>query len=355
MFARGGKYSWPRSATPRPHLRVDSPLVAEASPDGARPASAAPAAHPSTARALWRLTRPRFAFWLLWIPFIGYGFALWDRALDWTNLEALLLVLLAWLALNAGTMWLNAALDRRERGSLFARPAPIPQHIVGDGYTALGLAVLLSVLANLYAGLCAVACAALAVLYSHPATAWKGHPVAGPVTNAVGYGLLSGLAGWVLVGVAMNVRTALTLALMSLWLLGATFAAQAFQREDDLRRGYRTLVVTHGPAACLRAARICMNAAVGAVLLLAIWGYYPRLCLLATPVFVLADRFMQQWMRQPEGGGPRWAAGLIQRMLLGGIAIFALAYTDYLYAHHTGGEVAGLGTVVGRPAAAREP
>ena len=297
-----------------------------------------------TARVLWQLTRPRFAFWLLWIPLIGYGFAHWDRALDWTNPRGFVMLLPAWLLLNAGTMWLNAALDAHETGALFAAPTRIPACARKCGYGALIAGVLVGFASGLWVGMCAAGCALLAVLYSHPATAWKGHPVKGPVVNALGYGVLSAGAGWSLVGVAMNLRTATTFALLTLWLLGATFCAQAFQREDDRRRGYRTLVVTHGSRAALSAGRWCANAAVGAVLVLTTIGWFPRLCLLATPIFWLADRWMRRWQRQPEGGGPRWAGGYIQRMLAGGLVYFALAYVDYLSDWHEGGPVAGAAT-----------
>jgi 4-hydroxybenzoate polyprenyltransferase len=203
------------------------------------------------ARALWRLSRPRFALWVLWIPCIGYGFAHWDRALDWTRPAAFLVVLLAWSLLNAGALWLNAALDRDDAGALYARATPLPEHLRSYAYASLALATALAGLASVATGLCAAACALLAVLYSHPLTAWKGHAVLGPAVNALGYGILSGLAGWVLVGVSMNWRTAVTFALMTLWLVGATFAAQAFQQRDDAHHGYRTLVVTHGPRVCL--------------------------------------------------------------------------------------------------------
>ena len=302
-----------------------------------------------TARALWRLSRPRFTLWLLWIPLIGYGLALWDRALDWTRPGAFLLVLGAWPLLSAGTLWLNAALDQGDRGALFACATPLPPHLRGYGLVALAAGVALGFGANFGVGVCAAACAALAVLYSHPLTAWKGHPWLGPAVNAAGYGVLSSLAGWLVVGVSMNARTALSLGLMTLWLLGASFAAQAFQQQDDARHGYRTLVVTHGPRVCLRAARWCMNLALGGVLCLSAVGYYPRLLWGACPFFVLADRWLQRWLALPDGGDSRWAAGLIHRMLLGGLAMFVLAYADYLVDYHQGAAVAGLNTAAGRP------
>jgi 4-hydroxybenzoate polyprenyltransferase len=279
---------------------------------------------------LFWLSRPRFACWLLWIPFIGYGFALWDRALDWTRPGALLLVLVGWLSLNAGTMWLNAALDAHERGALWLSRVELPNGLAIYAAAALCLGVVAAAVADVRSGLCAAGCALLAVLYSHPRTAWKGNSVLGPLVNTVGYGLLSPLAGWYVADVDLNLRTAVTFALLALWILGVTFASQAFQREDDALAGHRTLVVTHGPAACLRVGRACVDVAVLGVMLLSAFGYYPRAVLLAVPMFWIADRHLRRWQRQPDGGGPEWVAGLVARMLAGGAVIFLLVWADYL-------------------------
>jgi 4-hydroxybenzoate polyprenyltransferase len=228
-------------------------------------------------------------------------------------------------------MWLNAALDREESGAVFALHGPVPSHVGMAGYAALTGSVGLASLTNWIALGCVVGAALLAVLYSHPRIAWKGHPVLGPTVNVVGYGLLSPLAGWSVANAPMSPRTALTFALWSLWLLGAYFSAQAFQQHDDQRRGYRTLVVTHGPTTTLRAARWCMNGAISVTMGLTIAGVYPRLTLLAYPTFWVADRWMVQWQRQPGGGGPEWATGLFVRMLSGGLFLFALAYIDYWF------------------------
>ena len=104
------------------------------------------------------------------------------------------------------------------------------------------------------------------------------------------------------------------------------------------------MVVTHGSRGALRAGRWCANSAVLAVLLLNAVGFFPRLCLLTIPLFWIADRWMRRWQRQPEGGNQHWAAGYLQRMLLGGLVYFALAYVDYLWDWRQGGTVAGLAT-----------
>ena len=51
--------------------------------------------------------------------------------------SALALVLLAWVALHAGTLWLNAALDRDEGEVLWGRAVPVPANAALGGYAAL--------------------------------------------------------------------------------------------------------------------------------------------------------------------------------------------------------------------------
>lgn len=288
---------------------------------------------------LWHLTRPRLAAYVLGIVLFGYGFAHFDADRSHAhNLSGLGWLLVSWWLLNAGTMWLNAALDREEGEAVFSRGSyestlarwelPFPLHYAGFG--ALTLAVLVALATPPVAAGCAAVCAVLAVLYSHPRTAWKGRPVAGPLVNGLGYGLLSPLAGWAVADAPFTARALVTLGLWTLWMLGAYFCAQAFQREDDERRGYRTLVVTHGPASALRVARWCMNLAVVAAFALSAWGFYPRMTLLGYPGLVAADTWMKRWQVQPGGGHAGWAAGLFRRMVGAGGDIIALAYLDYL-------------------------
>src|SRR5690606_1412062 len=92
----------------------------------------------ATARALWTLSRPRGALWVGALPLLGLVWAHWDRALPLRAAGwGLAAVVVAWLLLNAGTLWLNAALDRDEGEVLFGRPAPVPPGIEGFGYAAL--------------------------------------------------------------------------------------------------------------------------------------------------------------------------------------------------------------------------
>lgn len=303
----------------------------------------------STALALWRLSRPSFSFWLLGVPMIGYGFAHWDRALPARNAAAIPWLLASWYLLSAATLWLNAALDEDEGGALFAAKTPRPKRVDLWGYGGLALSVALAAMAGRGVLAACAVCAVMSVFYSHPKTMWKGHPILGPMVNVVGYGVLSMLAGWWIADVRMNLRTVLSFAMLSLWILGIFFAAQAFQHDDDARRGYRTMVVTHGPAGALRAGRICMTTATLGFFVLAAIGFFPRACLFSLPFFFVADRHMARWQREPGGGTAKWANGYVKRVLFAAIATLAFAYVDYFRAYENGEAVCGLGTEAGRP------
>ncbi|MCA9571391.1 MAG: hypothetical protein KC656_26310, partial [Myxococcales bacterium] len=63
---------------------------------------------------LWTLARPRLMPFVVGLVVLGYAWAHWDRALVVRGGRELLVVCVAWALLHAGTLWLNAALDRDE-------------------------------------------------------------------------------------------------------------------------------------------------------------------------------------------------------------------------------------------------
>jgi hypothetical protein len=299
--------------------------------------------------ALWVHARPRLLPYVLALTAAGWGWAHWDRALSLRGGGTFLLVLLSWTLLHAGTLWLNAALDRDEGEVLMGQSAPIPPHIVGFGYAALSLSAVVGAAASPLSGAAAAICAVLAVLYSNPKTAWKQHPWGGPFVNLVGYGLLSPLAGWAVAEVAVNARTVLVWCLGASGVLGCYFAAQAFQQAEDAARGYRTLVVTHGPVATLLAARCLVGAGFLGGASLAAVGWLPRVCLVGVPLAFWIDRWFARWARQPGGGDEGWARGLAKRLLLAGLLALGLTFGEYARESYAGGPVAGLGTASGHP------
>lgn len=304
---------------------------------------------PLTLRGLWRLGRPAMILWVLALPLFGYFFELWNRAIDFRHFRRMVLVLGAWLALHLGTMWLNAALDRDEESPLFASATPVPDHVDLAGYAALAACVFFAFEAGPGPLACAVPCVMLAVLYSHPWTVWKGHPLLGPFTNVVGYGLLSPVAGWLVVEQAPSLRMVVTFSLLACMVTGGYFAAQAFQQGADEARGYRTLVVTAGPERTLRLARWLMLVPVCSGLVLSVAGFYPRSCLPFFPYFLWVESYLRRWRAQPDGGDARWASGYLKRLLVGGLLLLAVAYVEYRIQYELRGPVAGRATSFGYP------
>ncbi|MEO0602351.1 MAG: hypothetical protein AAF211_12995, partial [Myxococcota bacterium] len=119
--------------------------------------------------------------------------------------------------------------------------------------------------------------------------------------------------------------------------------------EEDRARGYRTLVVTHGPRVTLQVARACVFVAFLGGVTLAVLGWIPRLCLLAVFGWGIADRFFARWMSQPDGGDESWARGLANRLLIALLLGVSLAFAEYVNDSLHGRPVAGLGTAAGHP------
>ena len=295
------------------------------------------------------LARPRLLPYVALLPLVGYGWAHWDRALTPVDGPGILVVMLAWALLHAGTLWLNAAVDRDEGEVLLGESIPVPPGIEAWGYLALAACVALAAAVDPISGVAALICAVLAVLYSHPRTLWKGHPVLGPFTNLAGYGLLSPLAGWAVVDVPPDARTAAVWGLGGLGILGVYFAAQAFQQEEDTARGYRTLVATHGPRGAVLAGRWCIGVGFLAAVALAVLGWFPRICLLAAPLGVWVDAWFVRWAREPDGGGEVWARGMANRLFVAGLAVLVLVLGVYVDQARRDVPVAGLGTAAGLP------
>jgi 4-hydroxybenzoate polyprenyltransferase len=201
----------------------------------------------------------------------------------------------------------------------------VPHIARAAGYVALATSPLLALPLGALPFACALACAVLSTLYSHPRTAWKGHPVLGPLVNGLGYGTLSPIAGWAAASGVFTWRAVATLALIALAIFAIYFAAQAFQRDEDTRRGYHTLVVTHGPRVTLAAAHMLLRITILGALALAAIGVYPRVVLASAPAWLWADRFLARWRSAPEESR---AGGLMLRLSAAGIATLLAIYAQ---------------------------
>jgi 1,4-dihydroxy-2-naphthoate octaprenyltransferase len=298
---------------------------------------------------LLTLARPRLMPYALALPLLGFGWAHWDRALMLRGASELGWVLVGWLLLNSGTLWMNAAMDHDEGEVLMGQAVAVPSFAGPAGLLAVIAAVVVCLPAGWVVTCACFVCAVMAVAYSHPSLAMKGHPVGGPVINWLGYGLLSPLAGWWVVGVAPNPRTLAVWGLGSLGVLGCYFAAQAFQQKEDGERGYRTLVVTHGPQFTVQAARTCIALGLFGSVVLCLAGWFPRICLVGIPLWWWIDLWFVKWAKEPNGGTELYARVLAKRMLITGLLAMALTFTEYVRASVAGEPVAGLGTAAGHP------
>jgi 1,4-dihydroxy-2-naphthoate octaprenyltransferase len=299
--------------------------------------------------AYWHLARPRMLPFVWLLAVFGFAWAHWDRALQLRGSAGLGWVCAAWALLHAGTLWLNAVLDRDEGEVLLGRAVPVPRGATRAGYTALAATVPLAFVGHPLAGLAAVGCVVLAVLYSHPATAWKGHPIGGPLVNLVGYGLLTPLAGWSVVDVPANPRTLVVWALFGIGILSPYLLAQAFQGDEDRARGYRTAVVALGPQRTLQLARLALAVVLVGGTVLAVVGWFPRVCLVALPLWLWIDDLLRQWARLPDGGSAEWALRFARRVLVAVAVMVGACFVEYARQSYAQEPVAGLGTVAGLP------
>jgi 4-hydroxybenzoate polyprenyltransferase len=301
---------------------------------------------------IWRLVllaRPRGALLVCALPLLGYGYSLWEQGSTVSVVEVaptLLHMAGVWLLGHMGAMWLNAELDRDEGAVLLGRSVTVPRGTGILAYCALALSILAALPLGWIASACVAGCAVMAILYSHPRIALKGHPIFGPLINGAGYATLSPVAGWAIATPTWNWRVPITLAGGVLGVLGLYFAAQAFQRDEDGRRGYRTLVVTHGPQVTLQVARVCIAISMGVLLFGSIAGIYPRALLIAALPCFLVDRWMARWSRVPGGGDGRWASGMVVRLMVALTLVLIGAYTHHFTQMAWDLPVGGLGTAI---------
>ena len=319
-----------------------------------KPDAAAPEGRPramGTARALWILARPKGMLFVSLLPMIGFAYAYWDHGCEDPTLAPFAtmgLLALAWAVPHAGTMWLNAGLDRDDKPTLFGESVSVPPHVGLYAYPTFAFSIGLGFWLGTGVGVCVVLCTILSILYSHPRTAWKAHAFGGPFVNAAGYGALSPLGGFLVSGFAPTIRGAAVLAVAVTWITTAYFAAQAFQEEEDRERGYRTLVVTRGAAFTLRMTRVLFWLAGGGTLALAAFGWFPRVVLVAFPGLLWVDRLIADWERQPKGGDESWARRFFLRMFAVSLSVLLCVSVDYGWTLRETGLPGGLATAGGR-------
>jgi lycopene elongase/hydratase (dihydrobisanhydrobacterioruberin-forming) len=170
------------------------------------------------------------------------------------------------VCLNGGTLAFNSAIDRDE-GDVGFLNSPPP---LRGGLAAVGLGFMLVGLgASLALGWAYTAIYGLSVvmswLYSSPPARLKARGGWDVVINAIGYGGLTALAGWL--AVREPLRGLDVCIFVGYAFLFAAFypMTQFYQREEDLRKGARTLALALGD----RGSMIFIHAAL--VLAIAAW------------------------------------------------------------------------------------
>jgi len=230
--------------------------------------------------AALRLTRP--AQWpiltgqllvgmLLAAPALGPAGNEWLGGLPWWRLAA------AWLAwvvlLNGGTLAFNSAYDRdTEAVAYLANPPEPPPWLAAAALLAMMLgAGLGTILVGWFFGGLVWGCLALSVLYSHPRTRWKSRPGLDLLTNMVGYGAGTTLAGLTAAGGGSPSAAGWWLATGFGLLFGSFYPlTQVYQTRADRQRGDRTLTTALGIRTALVVALV-LGLAAGFTLS---WGCY---------------------------------------------------------------------------------
>jgi 1,4-dihydroxy-2-naphthoate octaprenyltransferase len=201
------------------------------------------------------LLSPLF-FWGAWWSTVGAPDALdpWRLAVAWVALHVFL---------YGGTSALNSFYDRDEGpiGGL-AEPPPVDRGLLAWSW---GVQLAGAPFAAWVGGPFLVVWIALllvATAYSHPATRWKASPAAALAAVGLGQGGLGAIAGawavrstWPEARALLATPTAVAYLLVAALLVLALYVvSQAYQVEEDRRRGDRTLPVLLGARRALRVA-----------------------------------------------------------------------------------------------------
>lgn len=249
-------------------------------------------------------------------------------------------LLAAWAAwvvlLNGGTLAFNSAHDRDTGAVAYLRRPPVPP----AGAAAAAVLWMLggvALAASISAGLAALTatCVALSVLYSHPATRWKGIPGADLAVNMAGYGGGTTLAGLLAGQRALGGATAGPDG--PGWLLVAGFAlmfgslyplTQIYQVGADTARGDRTLATALGAGRSLGLS-VVLGALGGAALVgTVVWrgaGWWATAPAAAVACWLLA---LARWRRRAVWMSDREH----ERGMYGALAIWAVVDAAMLLA-----------------------
>ena len=199
--------------------------------------------------------------------------------------SAILGVALWVVFLNGGTLAINSAFDRDEGDVAYLRRPPRPpRHLFAFGLGLMGTGLAAAAVALPFGYVAAyAACLAMSVLYSVPPARLKAVAFADWIINMIGFGALTGYAGWAATGNPLTGAGLVTLLAFCPLFAALYPLTQLYQADEDRRRGDRTLALRLGMARSLDVALAGTAIAflmLGWAGLLAGWGADARWALL---------------------------------------------------------------------------
>lgn len=190
----------------------------------------------------------RLHFQILLAPIFLWGFFL---AGGRPNLTFWISFIAFHLCLYGGTTAFNSYYDRDEGpvGGL-EKPPPVVSALLPFSLILQGIGAVLAALVNLPFLVIYLIIFGMGAAYSHPRTRWKGRPLGGLATVAIGQGVLASLGGWVVANPDLSAIDPLHwtgLIAASAITVGFYPLTQIYQIDEDLTRGDLTFAAWVGP------------------------------------------------------------------------------------------------------------
>jgi 4-hydroxybenzoate polyprenyltransferase len=209
----------------------------------------------------------RLHFQILLAPIFLWGFFLAGAK---PNLTFWIAFVAFHFCLYGGTTAFNSYYDRDEGpiGGL-EKPPPVVSALLPFSLILQGIGALLAALVNPPFLVIYLIIFAMGAAYSHPRTRWKGRPLGGLATVALGQGVLASLGGWVVANPDLSAIDPLHwmgLIAASAITVGFYPLTQIYQIDEDLARGDLTFAAWVGPRGSFLYAILVLSVAALALL-----------------------------------------------------------------------------------------
>jgi 4-hydroxybenzoate polyprenyltransferase len=209
----------------------------------------------------------RLHFQILLAPIFLWGFFLAGAK---PNLTFWIAFVAFHFCLYGGTTAFNSYYDRDEGpvGGL-EKPPPVVSALLPFSLILQAIGALLAALVNPPFLVIYLIIFVMGAAYSHPRTRWKGHPLGGLATVALGQGVLASLGGWVVANPDLSAIAPLHwigLIAASAITVGFYPLTQIYQIDEDLARGDLTFAAWVGPRGSFVYAILVMTVAALALL-----------------------------------------------------------------------------------------